>query len=144
MGIVFNGSVFCGQAKGVPSHGMKHVVPFHPHVTGKGISNRVVAHVSHVERAGGIGQHLENVILLLRRGGGLRLVEVRLRLPEGEPLLFNPLRIVLHLLPTLVLAGFTLCFAQCLFQHDTNLSLKISVYPHSFDHRPEHRSASRQ
>jgi len=46
--IVLDGRVFGGQAEGVPAHGVKHVVALHPHISGEGIANGVVAHVSHV------------------------------------------------------------------------------------------------
>ena len=82
--VVLDGGVFRGQAEGIPAHGMKHVVAVHPHVAGEGVADGVVAHVSHVQRAGGIGQHFEHVILRL---GGVRLggVERRILLPALEP-----------------------------------------------------------
>ena len=72
---------------------MKHVVIVHPHVAGERVADGVIAHVPHVQRAGGIGQHLEHVILLSR---GVRLsgVERRVLLPALEPFGFDALGIV--------------------------------------------------
>ncbi len=63
LAIVLDGGVFRGQTKGVPAHGMQHVVAAHPHVAGERVANGVVAHVSHVQLAAGIRQHFEHVIL---------------------------------------------------------------------------------
>ncbi len=68
--VVLDGGVFRGQAEGIPAHGMKHVVAVHPHVAGEGVANGVVAHVSHVQRARGIGQHFEHVVFLFCRCAG--------------------------------------------------------------------------
>ncbi len=91
--VVGDGGILRGQAERIPSHGMKHVVAVHPHVAGERVADRVVAHVPHVQRARGIGQHLEDVIFLLGRVG-LGGVERGILLPALEPLLFDGLRVV--------------------------------------------------
>ncbi len=92
--LVLDGGVFGGQAEGVPAHGMEHVVALHPHVAGEGVADGVVADVSHVESAGGIGQHLEDVVLLARGGGWLGGIEREVGGPAVGPLLFDGLGVV--------------------------------------------------
>jgi len=46
---------------------MKHVVTIHPHVASEGIADGIIAHVAHVEGAGGVGKHLQDVKLRLGR-----------------------------------------------------------------------------
>ena len=91
--VVFDGGIFSGQAEGIPAHGMKHVVAVHPHVACEGVADGVVAHVPHVQRAGRVGKHLEDVILGL---GGVRLggVELGIAQPARGPLLLDALRVV--------------------------------------------------
>src|ERR1700738_4057851 len=60
---VLDGGIFGGQAESVPAHGMEHVEAAHALYARHDVANRVVAHVAHVQRAGGIRQHLEHVIL---------------------------------------------------------------------------------
>ena len=92
-GVVLDGGIFRGQAEGIPSHGMKHVVAIHPHVAGEGVADGVVAHVSHVQGARGIGQHFEHVIFLFC-GVGFGGVELGIALPALEPFGFYALGIV--------------------------------------------------
>jgi hypothetical protein len=47
-----------------------------------------------MQHSGGIGQHLEHVILLTRGGSGLGAIEFRLLLPALVPLLLDELRVV--------------------------------------------------
>ncbi len=63
MGVVLDGGVLRRQAKRVPAHGMEHVQAAHPEIAGEGVADGVVAHVAHVQRAAGIGQHLQHVVL---------------------------------------------------------------------------------
>ena len=72
---------------------MQHVVAVHPHVTGERVSNGVIAHVPHVQRAGGVGKHLQYVILRLGRVH-FSGVERGVGFPALEPLDFDALRIV--------------------------------------------------
>ncbi len=87
--LVLDGRIFGGQSERVPPHGMKHVVALHPHVARQGIADGVVAHVSHVQRARGIRQHFENVILLARGGRGFGAIEVGILRPALRPLLLD-------------------------------------------------------
>ena len=92
--IVLERSVLSGQTEGVPSHWMKHVVAFHPHVAREGIADGVVAHVPHMQRAGGIRQHFEHVILPAGRSRRLCSIELRLLLPALMPLRLDALCVV--------------------------------------------------
>src|SRR6266852_1078773 len=65
MRLVLDGSVFGGQAEGIPAHGMEHVEAAHAFYARHHVADGVIAHVAHVERAGGIRQHLQRVILEL-------------------------------------------------------------------------------
>ncbi len=49
MASALDGRVFRGQAEGVPTHGMKHVVALHPLVSRQGVADGVVADVADVE-----------------------------------------------------------------------------------------------
>src|SRR5258707_1160804 len=60
---VLDGGVFGGEAEGVPAHGVEYVEAAHALDASHHVANRVVAHVAHVQRAGGIGQHFQRVIL---------------------------------------------------------------------------------
>jgi hypothetical protein len=66
---------------------MEHIVAAHPHIAGKRVSDGVVAHVSHVQLAAGIGQHLEHVIFGLF--GRVGYVERGVLGPPGGPLLLD-------------------------------------------------------
>ena len=50
--VVFERRIFRGQAKGVPTHGMEHVIALHPHVARERVSDGVVAHMAHVQLTG--------------------------------------------------------------------------------------------
>ena len=59
------------EAEGVPSHRVEDAKALHPLVPGKRIADRVVADVAHVQHAGRVRKHLEDVVLGLsgvRRG----------------------------------------------------------------------------
>ena len=81
---------FLREAERIPSHGMKDVIAVHPHVACERVADGVVAHVSHVQRAGGIGQHFKNVVFPFR-GVGLGGVKGRVLLPRSEPFFFDAL-----------------------------------------------------
>ena len=55
--IVLNGRVLGGQAERVPAHGLQHIFAQHTLVAGDDIANGVVAHVTHVQLAAGVGKH---------------------------------------------------------------------------------------
>jgi hypothetical protein len=72
---------------------MKDVVAIHPHVASEGIADGVIANVAHVQGAGGVGKHLQDVKLGL---GGMSLggVEGGIALPTLDPLLLDALSVV--------------------------------------------------
>src|ERR1700733_15307108 len=77
---------------------MKHVVTIHTSGARRRVADRIIADMPHMQRARGIGQHLQHVIILLR---GLSLVRCGLGSVEGghllptlEPLAFDALGIV--------------------------------------------------
>ena len=57
-----DGGIFGRQAERVPADGVQHVEAAHAPVTRHGVADGVIAHVAHVQRAGGIRQHLEQII----------------------------------------------------------------------------------
>ena len=87
---VLDGGVFRRQSEGVPAHGMQHVVPAHPLVARHGVADGVIAHVAHVQRAGGIWQHFEQIVF---RAGSIAILSVKcaLLVPNLLPLRFDPL-----------------------------------------------------
>ena len=44
--IVSNCSIFRWHAKCVPPHGMKHIIPLHPFISGNNVANGVISHMS--------------------------------------------------------------------------------------------------
>ena len=62
--LVLDSGVFCGQAKGVPAHGLQHVLALHTLVAGDHVGDGVVAHMPHVQLAAGIGEHGQAVKFL--------------------------------------------------------------------------------
>src|SRR5882762_9766091 len=92
MSVVLDRRVFRRQAKGVPAHRMQHVESAHALHSRNHVSDRVVALVSHVHLAARIREHLQHVILGLRRIR-LRFEYARFR-PPFQPPLFNFLLIV--------------------------------------------------
>src|ERR1700737_773705 len=100
---VFDGGVFGRKAEGVPAHGMKHVEAAHAFYASNDVPNGVVAHVAHVQRAGGVWEHFQNVVFGL--GGiyfGFKDTSVG---PALLPLGFDGLRIVAGGLILWVLLG---------------------------------------
>ena len=70
---------------------MKNVVAVHPHIAGEGVTDGIVAHMSHVQHTGGIRQHFEDVEFLLSGVGCVGCVELGIALPAFEPLGFDAL-----------------------------------------------------
>ena len=60
--LVGDGGVFGGETEGVPAHGVEDVVAAHPHIAGEGVADGVIADVADMERAAGVGEHLEHVV----------------------------------------------------------------------------------
>ena len=73
MGVVLHRGVFRRHAKGVPAHRMQHVVAAGAPVAGDHVAHGVVAHVTHMNAAGRIGKHLEDVVF--RAGVGVQRPE---------------------------------------------------------------------
>ena len=92
--IVFERGVLGGQPEGVPPHGVQHVIAAHPHLPRQRVADRVVAHVSHVQLAAGIRQHLEHVVLGFIACRRFRGVELGVSGPSLLPLLFDCCRVV--------------------------------------------------
>ena len=67
--LVVHRRVFSGHPEGVPAHRLQHVFAAHPLVAGDDVANGVVAHVPHVQAAGGIGEHRQAVEFFTRRVG---------------------------------------------------------------------------
>ena len=80
---VVDGGVLGGEAEGVPPHRVEHVVPAHPLVPREQIADGVHAHVTHVDAARRVREHLEAVIL--RPGRILRDLELLAILPRALP-----------------------------------------------------------
>eukprot|EP00968_Pinguiococcus_pyrenoidosus_P014376 scaffold1307_cov200-Pinguiococcus_pyrenoidosus.AAC.65 len=61
-----DGMLLCGQAEGVPPHGMQHVVVPHPPVARHDVAGGVALWMAHVQAgAGWIGEHVQHVLLVL-------------------------------------------------------------------------------
>ena len=71
MDLALYGRILRRHSKGIPAHGMKHLVPLHPPVAGDHVAHRVIAHVAHVDAPRGIGEHLQHI------GPGLVAAAVR-------------------------------------------------------------------
>ena len=104
-----DGGVFGRQAEGVPPHGVEDLKALHFFQPGHHVANGIVFQVSHVEvAAGGIGEHLQDVIFgFLREIRGA--IEPAL-LPEPLPFRFNLPGVIGAHPQTSVLCG--LYFAQ--------------------------------
>ena len=63
MAVMLDGGVLRGQAEGVPTHGMQHVEALHLGVAGHHVAIGVVARMPHVHVAGGIREHLQDILL---------------------------------------------------------------------------------
>ena len=85
--LVGDRGVFGGQSESIPAHGVQHVEAAHPLIARERVADRIVADVADVERAAGVGQHLQDVEF--RLGGVLfGLVEIGV-LPTLVPLQFD-------------------------------------------------------
>ncbi len=68
------------QAERVPAHGLQHIAALHAHEARQHVTDRVVAHVPHVQPPARIREHAEAVVL--RAGGILRDNEAAVLIPE--------------------------------------------------------------
>ena len=89
---LLDGGVLGGQAEGVPTERLQHVVAAFPVVAGEHVRDGVHADVSHVHLAGGIREHGEDV--LLGSAGASPGAEEVLRFPVPLPAGLDVLRIV--------------------------------------------------
>ena len=62
---VFKRGIFSRQTESIPAHGHQDVVALHAQMARQHIVDGVVAHMTHVQFAAGVGQHGAGVILLL-------------------------------------------------------------------------------
>ena len=92
MGVVGNCRIFRRHAEGVPTHGVKDIEPAHPFVTGHHVSDGIISHMSHVDLAGGIGKHFQQVVFFLIRH--LDDIEQSVILPPILPLGFDCLGMI--------------------------------------------------
>ena len=60
------GGILGWHPEGIVAHRVEHVAAHQSVEAGHGVANRVIADVSHVHAAGGVGEHLEAVELRLR------------------------------------------------------------------------------
>ena len=67
MDLLFHRRVLGRQAEGVPAHGMKNAEATRALITGDHVAHGIVTHVPHMNAAGGIGKHLQNVVFGLVR-----------------------------------------------------------------------------
>ena len=58
----FDGGVLSGKSEGVPAHGVDDLVTLEAVVMGDGVRDGVDPHVAHVQGAGGVGEHGEDVL----------------------------------------------------------------------------------
>ena len=63
MNSALDSGVLRRQTEGVPTHRMEHVEAAHAFVARHHIADGIIAHMAHVNAPGGIGKHLEHVIL---------------------------------------------------------------------------------
>ena len=92
---VLDRSVLRRHAKGVKAHRVQHIAALHLLEARDDVADRIIAHMTHVQIARRVGEHLQHIIFRLR-AIDLRLVDVIL-LPLLLPLFFDFLRsISLH------------------------------------------------
>ena len=58
--------VFCSKTKGIPAHGVQHVVSGGSHIARDHVSHRIVPHVADVDSPRWIGKHLQHIVFRLR------------------------------------------------------------------------------
>ena len=94
MHAVFDGGVFSGHPKSVPTDGVQYVMPSFAPISSQRVADGVVAHVPHMDTPAGIGEHAQYVLF----GFGLFLfrLETVVLVPVILPLLFDFGRVVSH------------------------------------------------
>ena len=92
MNIVLDGRVLGGKAKRVPPHGVQDIISLHSAETGHHVAYGIVAHMPHVNVAGRIRKHLQDIIL---GPGRIRFTRKNPTFrPQFLPFFFNALRII--------------------------------------------------
>jgi len=61
---MFDGGIFRRHTEGIPPYGMEYVVSLHLFVSCHHIAYGVVSHMPHMNLAGGIGKHLQEIVFL--------------------------------------------------------------------------------
>ena len=62
MNAALNGGIFGWHAKGIPTHGMQHVIATSPAEARDHIAHGVISDMAHVNAPGGIGEHFQHII----------------------------------------------------------------------------------
>ena len=87
--MVFDGCIFSRQAEGVPTNRMQYIKALHAFITRYRIAQTVIAHMAHMQVAGGVGEHDQTVVgrssIIVAGGVDIRLLP--LLLPFGFDLL---------------------------------------------------------
>ena len=63
MNTAVDGSVFCGQAKSIETHGVKHIIAVHNQIAAGGVADEPIAAVAHVHFSGWIWEHVKVIEL---------------------------------------------------------------------------------
>ena len=92
MDAALDGRVLGRQAEGVPAHGVEHIVALGAHVAGDHVAHRVVPDMAHMDAAGRVWEHFQNIIFRPRII--LAGLEDALGVPSRLPVLFAFRRVV--------------------------------------------------
>ncbi len=90
MCLVINGSIFRRHTKGIPPHGMKHIIAGHSFISCHHVTNGVISHMSHMDFTGWIGKHLKKIVFF--PGLTFRCPKNLIFLPVLLPFRFNLIR----------------------------------------------------
>ena len=61
---VLDGRIFSGQSKRIPAHGVEYIFTLHALIARNNIGYCVIAHMTHVQLAAGVGEHGEAIKFL--------------------------------------------------------------------------------
>src|SRR5262249_22752731 len=88
-----NGILFCGKAKGIPTHGMQDVEAAHTAIASQDIRSRIPLGMAYMQAGPArIGKHVQDVVLLLL--GAIRRAKGLVFLPVALPTRLNRLGVV--------------------------------------------------
>src|SRR4030065_2666012 len=105
MGSCLYGILFCRQSESIPSHGMEHIISFHPLITAVNIGSCISLRMTNMQAStGGIRVHIEYVAFL-RIGQVFMSFESLVFLPVFLPLFLDIGKIVIHN----PIAGYLVC-----------------------------------